>query len=328
METADTGWDRRAWTVVALACACKVAPVSQAERLRDSSPDDLGRDGDVGLAPPLLTVNPTSADFGAIFLGDHGDWGMTVMNAGGRALAIPTLTVDGQGFSARSDCAAGLAPGDQCQISVMYTPTAEILQKGTLTIEASPAPAVTVELSGRGEQLPDGGLLLDAALVDASAVTDDGPRVVAADGPCRDDACRPPPDAYAGSTCPCSELTALAAACPMMKCIAGGWRPSYIGEGYYTDDELHAVSDGHLCARLVFSSGFSDSVAPNGASFWIGDGASTVVAVYTGLDFSPGARHTLICNDQRVFVGVTTAQCPALAAVGLCAAAGPIGPGF
>jgi len=115
---------------------------------------------------------------------------------------------------------------------------------------------------------------------------------------------------------------ALAAACPMMSCTRLGSQPSGLGEGYETLNEIHGGADGHLCARLMFQSGFATSVVTSGAIISIGD----VGASYSGLDFAPGAPHTLMCNDLRVFAGVTKSQCPALAVVDQCAAAGPIGP--
>jgi hypothetical protein len=127
-----------------LALACSSATTTTGTNVDGAAGADLG-----GAA--LLTAETTSVDFGLVFLGDRSSSTFYVTNAGGNALARPTLTVDNAVFRVSDRCLpGGIAPGDGCEVLVEYFPTRAGEQTGTLTITALPAPTAKVALAGRG----------------------------------------------------------------------------------------------------------------------------------------------------------------------------------
>lgn len=108
------------------------------------------------VSPPVLSVSPSSVNFGKIAAGStSATKTITIRNAGISDLSISSVTLGGTSpsqFTQTNSCST-LVKGNTCGITVSFTPASAGAQSATLTI-ASNAPTnngtVTVKLSGTG----------------------------------------------------------------------------------------------------------------------------------------------------------------------------------
>ena len=100
---------------------------------------------------PAITLSSTSLTFASQFQGNTSDSQfVTVSNPGTALLNFSAIAASGD-FAETNTCGNGLAPGNVCQISVTFKPTAAGTRAGnvTLTDDASGSPHM-VSLSGTG----------------------------------------------------------------------------------------------------------------------------------------------------------------------------------
>ncbi|MFZ1087356.1 MAG: protease pro-enzyme activation domain-containing protein, partial [Terracidiphilus sp.] len=101
------------------------------------------------------TLTPTSLTFGAQATGSTSASQMvTLQNTGTGTLTISSIAASGV-FSQNNGCGVTLAPGANCTISITFTPLADGLVTGTLTVTDNAASSPqTVSLSGTGIGTP------------------------------------------------------------------------------------------------------------------------------------------------------------------------------
>jgi hypothetical protein len=102
---------------------------------------------------PVITVSPTSLNFGNVVVGTTSPaQTVTVTNSGNGALSITSI-VAGTNYGQTNTCGSSLGAGLNCTISVTFTPGASGTLNGTLTItdNANNSPQ-TVSLTGVGTQ--------------------------------------------------------------------------------------------------------------------------------------------------------------------------------
>lgn len=113
-----------------------------------------------GLSPaakadgPVVTLSPTSIDFGQVFVGIGGveSGSITVTNTGNQDLHISGVVASGDGTFMQTSCNPGAyPPGASCIIGVSWAPTQAGVFTGTVSItdDATDSPQV-VPLRGKG----------------------------------------------------------------------------------------------------------------------------------------------------------------------------------
>lgn len=112
-------------------------------------------------ANPVLTVTPTSVDFGPVVVGVAAkdtlvfrNTGTTNLQLGGTVVSDPDFTVGGPGGEAPPGTV--IAPGDSLQVQVGFRPSAFGPDSATLTISSNDpvTPAFPVSLAGSGANGP------------------------------------------------------------------------------------------------------------------------------------------------------------------------------
>ncbi len=105
-----------------------------------------------GVAPPALTLNPSSLTFGNTAQGTTSPaQGITVTNSGGATAQLQQPTASGDFAVSASTCGAMLAAGASCSLQVTFTPTALGSRTGVLTIPANVSGGTaTAPLAGTG----------------------------------------------------------------------------------------------------------------------------------------------------------------------------------
>ncbi len=101
----------------------------------------------------MLTLNPTSLNFGSVNIGSSATQGIAVSNTGSASLTISGISYSGAGFTASGLGGQILAPGQTANLNVTFTPTASGTMSGSVTVSsnASNSPS-TVAVSGSGVQ--------------------------------------------------------------------------------------------------------------------------------------------------------------------------------
>ena len=102
---------------------------------------------------PVITVSPTSLNFGNVVVGTTSPaQTVTLTNSGNGALSITSI-VPGTNYGQTNTCGSSLGAGLNCTVSVTFTPGASGTLNGTLTItdNANNSPQ-TVSLTGVGTQ--------------------------------------------------------------------------------------------------------------------------------------------------------------------------------
>jgi hypothetical protein len=109
--------------------------------------------GGVGIASPApeLTLSQPSIGFGTVTMGTASlPRSVTLANTGSAALQITSIQSSSTEFKASHDCAASLAPGAGCKLTVTYSPTsANAAESVTITSNAFSSPN-SVVLTGLG----------------------------------------------------------------------------------------------------------------------------------------------------------------------------------
>ncbi|MDA0183804.1 Ig-like domain repeat protein [Solirubrobacter phytolaccae] len=100
----------------------------------------------------------SAADFDTVLIGDSATRALTLQNTGDVPLTIASVRADGP-FVATAGTCATLAPGATCALSVRFTPAAEPMVSGTVTVAADHGVAVTAGLSGLGIKAPKPAVL-------------------------------------------------------------------------------------------------------------------------------------------------------------------------
>jgi hypothetical protein len=104
---------------------------------------------------PVVSFSSTSLAFGSQYLGDTNTAPLvTLSNTGAANLNITSIAVTGANagdFAETDTCGGGVAPGDNCTISVTFTPSLTALETAAVTItdNATDSPE-TVTLTGTG----------------------------------------------------------------------------------------------------------------------------------------------------------------------------------
>ncbi len=104
---------------------------------------------------PAVILSPSQLQFAVQSIGiASAPQSFQLQNPGGASLAISSITATGD-FAEADDCGGSLAPAGQCTLSVTFTPTADGVRNGTISLQdnALASPQV-VSLSGTG----DGGV--------------------------------------------------------------------------------------------------------------------------------------------------------------------------
>jgi hypothetical protein len=97
---------------------------------------------------PDLTIALTSLSFGSLDVGATALQTVAVTNAASGAVPVPALVTTGD-YSATSNCAATLAVGASCTITVAFKPATTGARPGTLSVQSATAGPPTV-LTGNG----------------------------------------------------------------------------------------------------------------------------------------------------------------------------------
>jgi hypothetical protein len=111
----------------------------------------VGTSGNPTSTSGSLTATPSSLSFGDVNVGStSSSQAVTVSNPGTSAQTISSVSVSGQ-YTQTNTCGSSLAAGASCTVNVKFAPTSSGGQSGTLTVvNSSPAPSLTVSLSGTG----------------------------------------------------------------------------------------------------------------------------------------------------------------------------------
>ena len=134
-----------------------VTPTSTASPTSGSSSNSSGSSGSTA---PRAVVAPKSLDFGQLGSGKSATQTVTVANGGNEYLVVDDATIEGRGdvFSVDAqDCLGeetGLAPEDECDVTVSFNPASPGTYAGFLEIEHSGNDSPTrVALQGEGRLL-------------------------------------------------------------------------------------------------------------------------------------------------------------------------------
>lgn len=105
----------------------------------------------IAIASPELTLSQPSIGFGMVSMGTTSlPRSVTVSNTGSAALQVASIVSSSTEFKASHDCAASLAPGVACTLTVTYAPVADnAAETVTITSNAFSSPN-SVVLTGQG----------------------------------------------------------------------------------------------------------------------------------------------------------------------------------
>ena len=105
-----------------------------------------------GVAPGLLTANPTSQSFGNVATGSSKTLSQTLTNSGGSALTISQVAPSGSGFSSSGiNPPVTLSAGQSYTFSVTFTPAVAGAASETLAVTSNGSnPNFSIALSGTG----------------------------------------------------------------------------------------------------------------------------------------------------------------------------------
>ena len=105
--------------------------------------------------PPVLVgeldVSTNSLNFSSVEVGNSQNLSFLVGNFGQASLTLNPVTYLGAGFSANSVCGSSLAVGEDCQVSITFTPTQRGPFNGSATVTSSVG-SETVTFTGQGIQ--------------------------------------------------------------------------------------------------------------------------------------------------------------------------------
>lgn len=134
-------------------------PTSSSSPTSGSSSNGSGNSSSGSVAPKAV-VAPKSLDFGEIGSGKTARQTVTVANSGNEYLVVDGASIDGRNdvFSVEAqDCLGnetGIAPDDECEVTVSFNPSSPGAFAGFLEIEHSGKDSPTrVALNGEGRLL-------------------------------------------------------------------------------------------------------------------------------------------------------------------------------
>jgi hypothetical protein len=106
----------------------------------------------VGLAPPTVTLSPTSLNFPAQVVGSTSAAQTVTVATSASSGVLANISINASSnFSASNNCGGSVAGGGSCSITVAFTPTASGNLTGTLVVASNAANGVQmVSLSGLG----------------------------------------------------------------------------------------------------------------------------------------------------------------------------------
>ena len=104
---------------------------------------------------PAVKLSPTSINFPAQTVGIASPpTAVTLTNQAGTPLSVSSISISGN-FAQTNNCGASLASGSSCNINVTFSPTADGLQSGVLSLsDSGPNSPQTINLSGIGSPQP------------------------------------------------------------------------------------------------------------------------------------------------------------------------------
>jgi len=124
-------------------------------------------------APALLAIAPTSKDLSLVVIGLYAEATFEISNNGGVATSLPMVTLDGadaaQFMISNNACAAAIAPGKSCLVTVRFVPNSPGLKMARLNVQATLGGAVAAALQGSG--ITPGALTIDPANQSFGSVT-------------------------------------------------------------------------------------------------------------------------------------------------------------
>ena len=101
---------------------------------------------------PIVSLNPTSINFGSQAVGTSSTSPITLSNTGNAVLAIDSISIVGTEFTQTNSCSASLAAGSNCTINVTFSPTAAGAAAASVSIADNAAGSPqTVSLTGTGQ---------------------------------------------------------------------------------------------------------------------------------------------------------------------------------
>ena len=106
-----------------------------------------------GVAPGVLTANPSSLSFGNVQVNNNQALAETLTNSGGSSVTISQAAVTGSGFTANGlNLPLTLAPGQSSRsFNVMFAPQSTGAASGNLSLTSNASnPALNIPLSGTG----------------------------------------------------------------------------------------------------------------------------------------------------------------------------------
>ena len=104
-----------------------------------------------GVTNPSFSLSSAAVAFGNLAANAATTQTVQVTNNGNVSLSTPAISETGAGFSQTNTCAATLAIGANCVITLTFTPTAAQSYSGTLSVSYSGLTAKTASLSGTGQ---------------------------------------------------------------------------------------------------------------------------------------------------------------------------------
>jgi hypothetical protein len=107
-----------------------------------------------GVSNPAFTLSSATVAFGNLATGASSQMAVSVNNSGNVVLSTPAITVTANGYSASQNCAATLAVGASCTVTLTFAPTAPQAYAGTLSVGFTGIVAKTAALSGAGITVP------------------------------------------------------------------------------------------------------------------------------------------------------------------------------
>lgn len=114
-------------------------------------------------AAPALDFTPPSLDFGVVPIGQSKDLKATLRNSGTASLDISSLSNTSAAYGASPVGPLSVAPGEQADVTVRFTPKTAGVIADTLSISSNDPsrPQVAILLSGTGQSQPVGAAVID-----------------------------------------------------------------------------------------------------------------------------------------------------------------------
>jgi len=104
---------------------------------------------------PALRLTPQALDFGTLRLSNSASQQVRLSSTGSAPLTISSIALTGASFNTSNDCAATLAIGSSCTITITFAPTQAGTQRGEVAVRTdTDPPLTTVPLVGEAVELP------------------------------------------------------------------------------------------------------------------------------------------------------------------------------